>query len=132
MTKTYDDTRRIEVDEYIEEYFPLGNWVLVEKDPMADKHGVLHIPDDVKKSRIKFTCTGVIKKMPNYSIFDDEQTRYRCHHLKVGDRVGFGASVPVLSPAPAHYYFEGFSDRDSNIVTLHICDLCAVLKSNEE
>lgn len=112
--------------DYAEQYIPLGAWLLVEKDMLPEKIGSLYVPTRAKDTTVKHTSTGIIVQKSPFILFENTWEEYMYSALSVGDRIGFGATIPLLSPAPPTYNFEGDDTGGVRFVTLHVTDVIGV------
>ena len=118
--------------QYKQDYIPCGAWVLIEKDQTPDKVGSIYIPEQTKGKNVQWTSTGTIISKSPWTKFQDEWDEYLYGIYKVGDRVGFSNTVPMLSPAPPFYTFEKHKTEDARYVTLHVTDIICILVETEE
>lgn len=120
---------------YAEQYIPMGAWLLIEKDMLPAKVGLIHLPTKAREDKTKITSTGTIVSKSPFTAFENDWERIMYESLLLGDRIGFGATIPLLSPAPPGYIFEG-QDKTENVddkadegckfVTLHVTDIIGV------
>jgi len=116
--------------EYEKQYIPFGGFLFIAKDLASTKHGSIYIPEKVRSDHSKYTSTGVIVAKSPFKNFEDEREQYMMARLKKGDRVGFGTTVPLYSPSPPFYQFDG-DDRETYI-TIHVKDILAVICDTHE
>ena len=117
------------LNDYKLQYMPIGSWLLVEKDMLPNKIGALFIPDTVQRDKTKFTSTGRIISKSMFHHLENEWESYTHSILMPGDRIGFGATIPLLSPAPPDYVF---AEEERKFVTLHVTDVIGVFFTTEE
>ncbi len=123
--------RKITETEYVREYIPVGCWVLVEKDVLPKTTGGIYIPEKTKDEHVKYGMTGVIRGITPFTEHERSIDAYYASKLRVGDRVGFASTTPIISPAPPNYDFldkDGKSSSNSHrFVTLAITDIMCVI-----
>lgn len=114
--------------EYFDLFEPIGSWILVEKDAVAEKIGSIYVPPSVQEST-KFSGTGVIRGLPNseWNVFDRECDEYFISRLRIGDRVGFSLSTPMMSPTPPSWCFESGTIKSARFVQLIVTDITCVI-----
>ena len=115
--------------EYERQYFPLGGFILIAKDMAASMHGKIIVPQSIRGDHSKWTSTGVVISKSLFDEFEDDREKYVFDKIKRGDRVGFGTTVPLYSPSPPFYEFEG-EDKEK-YVTLHVKDILCVICETE-
>lgn len=120
-------TKYIHISEeaYVSGYMPMLGWVLIEKDLAPEKMGTIIISDKTREEHLKFSPTGIILRLPPINICETEWESYKMSLLRIGDRVGYSASTPILSPSPPAFLFDNssFNKNDSRYVTLHCADI---------
>lgn len=116
--------------EYEKEYFPFGGFLFVSKDLAPKQIGKIILTEKIREDHSRFTSTGVIVSKSLFAQFEDPHETYMFQHLKRGDRVGFGTTVPLYSPSPPHYVFEG--DDKERYITLHVKDVLCVICETED
>lgn len=114
--------REITQDEYVNEFHPRPGWVLILKDSLSEKYGSLYIPKSAADRVLHYASSGVIKKM--YSGSYSEECDSLKETYKVGVRVGFNTTVPILAPLPPNCEFT----EASCFVTMHISDILGYFK----
>jgi len=128
--------RKITDAEYIEEYMPIGMWVLVERDTMPDKtSGGIFIARKTMSENMKFSGTGIIRKLPHRAWLVHQETHdgYWIQNFREGDHVGFAASVPIVSAAPLTWlWVDSGEDISTKFVTIAVTDIIAILLHTEE
>lgn len=126
------EDRKVTGAEYEKTYIPFGGFILVRKDVLPEKSsGGVIITETIREDHGKFTTTGVVVKKSLFTMFEDDLDLYIFNKIKIGDRVGFSGTVPLMSPSPPYYQFNG--DDKETYVTIHIRDiLCVICETEEE
>lgn len=125
------EDRKVTGAEYEKQYIPLGGFVLIRKDMVPEKtSGGIIIAEKTRDDHSKYTSTGVIVKLSPYKNFEEDHDYYVRKHLKEGDRVGYSGTVPLWSPSPPFYKFEG--DDKEVYLTIHMRDILCAICENEE
>lgn len=122
---------QVKNSQYERWYMPCGGFVLIAKDPMPEVTvGKILLTEKIKEDHSRFTCTGTVVAKSPFKRFEDEHEEYVFNRIKKGDRVGFGATVPLRAPSPPHYQFE---DKDKDVyLTLHVKDILCVMCESED
>jgi co-chaperonin GroES (HSP10) len=124
-------SEKITGEEYKKIYVPVGAWVLIEKDLLPEKTaGGIILPTRGRESHTKVTTTGTIVALSPNKEFETNWDAYLRSIYRVGDRVGFSDTTPILSPAPPNMAFA--EDCDQRFVTMHISDILMVFCDTEE
>lgn len=122
------ESRKIAPSQYEKEYIPLGGFILVDKDLLPKKIGSIVMADTVQSNHSKYSGTGTIVAMSPFAELEDAATQYLWSKLKVGDHIGFSATVPLASPCPPGYDFT----EEEGYITIHLKDVLAVIAETEE
>jgi len=115
---------------YKKMFIPLGGWLFVEKDTVEEKMSSgLYRPLSSMGQKLKYCMTGkIISKSP----FPPNETEWHREYweiLKIGDKVGFNGTVPMLSPMPPH--IEEQIKNDGRFICFHIADVLGVICETE-
>ena len=119
-------------NQFRHDYIPCGAWILVEKDSPPKQVGKILIPDRVREKTTNWTSTGLIVSKSPWKKLQDEWEDYVYPLYRVGDRIGFSATVPLMAPMPPCYIFEKEKTDDARYITLHITDVLCILCETEE
>jgi len=117
--------------EYQRRVTPLGSFVLIEKDQGTEQRGGLFVPTSTLKMQAQYSSTGVIIALSDRCP-EDPYEAYLWNNLKVGDRVGFNATVPLQAPMPPFYAIKNEDNSLDASIIIHISDIIAVISESEK
>jgi len=121
---------QISGSEYEKQYVPFGGFLLIAKDMEHQKIGSIHLTDNIRDTHSKFTTTGVVIAKSMFKRFENEYDEYIFGLIRKGDRIGYSGTVPLNSPSPPAYQFQG--DDVQKYVTIHMRDVLGWICETEE
>lgn len=125
--------KKISIKEYAENYTPIGPWIVVEKHKIPEKVGSIYMPDKARESDVKMAVMGTVLAISPFTDFENPSEAYLMSKIKVGDWVGFSATVPVYSPIPPDICFENdLNQHGLDVATLHAGDILGVYTPSVE
>ena len=128
------ESRKITDEEYINEFQPVGVWLLVEKDLLPTKtgSGIILAPKG-RTDSIRFSGTGVIRGIVpiSWGLFEQPHDAYWVSMFKVGDRIGFSTQTPITSPCPPQWSFND-SEESMKFIQITVTDITGIFLSTEE
>jgi len=101
------DAVKITYEEFEKQYYPVGGFVFIKKDPEAEKGGGIWRPQSVRIEHTKWSTMGTVIRKSFFTMFEDAVEAYMHQKIEPGDRIGFSNTVPIYAPSPPYYEFEG-------------------------
>lgn len=127
-----DDFVRLTSEEFIGRCIPKAGYVIIERDNVPKKMGLIHLANETLEKGGKWAATGIIREISPIPP-ESEHDKLLWGLYNVGDRVGFDATIPFMAPLPAFWRIENIDNKPDSSVTLHVADILGwVMNSKEE
>lgn len=119
-------------EEFAKHYEPTNGFLLLEKSLIPEKTaGGIVIAQTTKDQSAKWRGAAKVLKKPRVRCEDDWE-QYCVDLVRIGDIVLFGATSPIMAPAPANIQFDNVNRQADSTATIHATDIVGFFFENEK